>query len=146
VVDTACTGAAQAVRSMVSTAWAAAASGVPPVGHRGGAGVVGPAVECHQQPLDPGDRGDHAQRHALALQHGPLLDVQLQVACTLPGRQANRSAPSGSAPNFASTSPIPPPLGVPPVQVLAGEHPGQRPAAQAADAERVRLLARKSIT
>ena len=51
--------------------------------HRGRPGVVGLAGEAHAEAEHPGDRGDDAEVDATALEHGPLLDVQLEVGAEL---------------------------------------------------------------
>ena len=53
---------------------------VAAVGHRHGAGVAGLAAEGQLGLGLAGDRGDDADRRAAALEHRPLLDVQLAVA------------------------------------------------------------------
>jgi hypothetical protein len=51
---------------------------LPPV-HRGGAGVVGKALEGHLPPFDADDPLDDANLDAVAVEHRPLLDVELEI-------------------------------------------------------------------
>ncbi len=59
--------------------------------HGRGARVVGLARERELVPRDPLDPGDDADRGALGLEHGTLLDVQLDEGVRRPGRARQRA-------------------------------------------------------
>ena len=60
--------------------------------HRRRPGVVGAALEHHGAAGLPADRGDDAERRAEPLEHGTLLDVQLEIGiwCPLDALAAHR--------------------------------------------------------
>jgi hypothetical protein len=68
---------------------------IAPHRHRGRAGVVLAAAE-HQVPAShPHDRRDHPDGGPGGLEHGPLLDVQLEVGVDVPGAHRGPGRRSG---------------------------------------------------
>lgn len=113
---------------------------VPSLVRRHRPGVVRVAGEPREQPLDPRDGGDHTDRRARRLQHGALLDVQLDVAV-----QRSRCPRLGQGRGRVEAErrhdvAEPPPLVVRAAEVLGVQEAGDRARADARDAERVRLL------
>ena len=70
---------AHGARDTRSTYSAASSERVRAGAHRRRAGVVGAALEDDLAARDAGDRGDDPDRLVRALEHGALLDVQLEV-------------------------------------------------------------------
>src|SRR5262249_34672768 len=59
--------------------------------HRCGAGMSGPAGEADFEAALPDDSFDHADWQIEALEHGALLDVELQVAADVRGHSGARN-------------------------------------------------------
>ena len=100
--------------------------------HGSRAGVVGLAGEARTEAEHPGDRRDDAEVDAIALQHGPLLDVQLQVGAELadPRRLAQPPEVEAGLGHRVRDAPALPVLQVAvPAECTAAEHPGLEAAA-----------------
>ena len=119
---------------------------VAPVGHRRRAGVGGLPAEDHAVALDA-DRAEHRpDRQAEALEHRPLLDVQLEVGAHVPQPRAPpRARGRASTPCAASASSSRIAVGV--AQVAHGvgiERPADRRGAEAGCARSARPPRRPS--
>ena len=118
--------------------------GILPVGHQHRAGVAALALELHPQRRRGRDRRHDADRHVLALEDRPLLDVQLDEGGVVIGRQPHvgrgrrESRPLGARRRASGPRRRAARRGRSAVSA-----PAQRPAADAADAEARRLLARE---
>ena len=97
--------------------------------HGGGAGVVGLAPQAHRPLEQAGDAVHHSHRHTRPGQHGPLLDVQLEVGVDVTRRSAGIQQPQGIQPAGAHLIRQRHPVLPHQMQRLRGEEPahGLRP-------------------
>ena len=107
--------------------------------HRHRARVPGAAGEHDLRARGPGDRADHAERETALLQHRALLDVHLAVA-EQPLAVAGGADGPRVAPEVAQRVAERHAVLVDEREQFGAERPGQRAAAQAADAEARALL------